>query len=222
MHVCAQPIPTSGHSVTMHTLSVKLYRPAFYMSVKLRTLYHLFHFLYYIIFLGAAPLNVNVTLRRPTALGFTWDLPPPELSGSLSAFQIEFGLLGSRDRVVMSVDKGGQRLYSPRVQLEEDSTYQFIVRGLYDGGVVGVDAVVITTTLEDGMYLSVLHYVYLVFNYKLTFLAFTSTYKFSSPFDPPLSPPCLPPLLSPSPSPPPPSTTLSHLKLHQLLPRTLL
>lgn len=167
--MCALPVPTSRHSVTMHTLSVELYHPALYMSVKLRTLYHLFHFLYYLIFLGAAPLNVNVTLRRPTALGFTWDLPPPELSGSLSAFQIEFGLLGSRDRVVMSVDKGGQRLYSPRVQLEEDSTYQFIVRGLYDGGVVGVDAVVITTTLEDGMYLSILHYEYLLFmrNYKL-------------------------------------------------------
>lgn len=167
--MCALPVPTSRHSVTMHTLSVELYHPALYMSVKLRTLYHLFHFLYYLIFLGAAPLNVNVTLRRPTALGFTWDLPPPELSGSLSAFQIEFGPLGSRDRVVMSVDKGGQRLYSPRVQLEEDSTYQFIVRGLYDGGVVGVDAVVITTTLEDGMYLSILHYEYLLFmrNYKL-------------------------------------------------------
>ena len=79
-----------------------------------------------------------------------WDLPPPELSDSLTAFQIEFGLVGSRDRVVTSRDKNDQRLYS-QVQLEEDSSYEFIVRGLYEGGVVGVDAVVIATTLEDGM-----------------------------------------------------------------------
>ena len=28
----------------------------------------------------------------------------------------------------------------------------FVVRGLYDGGVVGEDAVVMVTTLEDGMH----------------------------------------------------------------------
>lgn len=80
-----------------------------------------------------------------------WDLPPPELSGSLESFQAEFGLLGSHDHQVISIDKGNSRQFS-QSQLEEATTYVFVVRGLYEGGVVGVDAVVIVTTLEDGMY----------------------------------------------------------------------
>ena len=81
---------------------------------------------------------------------FIWDLPPPELSGSLESFQVEFGLVGSHDRQVISIDKGNSRQFS-QSQLEEATTYVFVVRGLYDGGVVGEDAVVMVTTLEDGM-----------------------------------------------------------------------
>ena len=80
-----------------------------------------------------------------------WDLPPPELSGSLESFQAEFGLFGSHDHQVISIDKGNSRQFS-QSPLEEATTYVFVVRGLYEGGVVGEDAVVIVTTLEDGMY----------------------------------------------------------------------
>ena len=52
---------------------------------------------------------------------------------------------------MISIDKGNSRQFS-QSQLEEATTYVFVVRGLYDGGVVGEDAVVMVTTLEDGTY----------------------------------------------------------------------
>lgn len=97
---------------------------------------------------GAAPSAAMVTTLSSTVLTVTWQPPPPELSGLLLSYQVEFGVLGTgvgevRDHLL---EQSRQIIVS---FLEQATTYEFLVRGIYGGGVRGLNFVVNGTTLED-------------------------------------------------------------------------
>ena len=92
-----------------------------------------------------------VTTLSSTVLTVTWQPPPPELSGLLLSYQVEFGVLGTGVGEVRDhpLEQSRQIIVS---FLEQATTYEFLVRGVYGGGVRGLDFVVNGTTLEDSKF----------------------------------------------------------------------
>ena len=76
-----------------------------------------------------------------------WTPPPPD--ATLLSYQIEYGRPGRQDGRVTRTAQSSTR--STLVSgLLPGTTYEFIVRGLFTGGLVGADRSLLATTAESG------------------------------------------------------------------------
>ena len=64
--------------------------------------------------------------------------------------QVEYGVSGSLERQIRS-SSGTETRQLVLPNLEEGTSYEFAVRGVYQGGIVGVDFTVLGSTLETGV-----------------------------------------------------------------------
>ena len=80
-----------------------------------------------------------------------WTPPPPD--ATLLSYQIEYGRPGRQDGRVTRTAQSSTR--STLVSgLLPGTTYEFIVRGLFTGGLVGADRSLVATTNEAGKWVN--------------------------------------------------------------------
>lgn len=84
-----------------------------------------------------------------SVLVLLWDPPPSELVSGLQLYQIERTDVATQESQVFShTNLNVRQLVS--TGLDQGATYKFAVRGIYSGGVMGVDFVVTGMTRSEG------------------------------------------------------------------------
>lgn len=90
-----------------------------------------------------------VQVQTTTRVSVTWSAPPPD--ATLLMYQLEVGRPGGAGDRIISV-------YSPFrgqtfvLNLSPGTTYEFVMRGLFEQGLLGVATTVLETTEETGMW----------------------------------------------------------------------
>ena len=96
---------------------------------------------------GPAVSTFAVQIQSTTRAIVMWSAPPPD--AALLMYQLEVGRPGGvGDRITTTFTPSRDQTFLSN--LSPGTTYEFIIRGLFEQGLLGADTTVLETTIETG------------------------------------------------------------------------